>query len=176
MNRMLTFCAATMLAAGLTACNEAPAPAANASTGNHDADVQAIRDTETRWSQDFASKDPAKMASYYTDDATFMGPGMPPASGREAIQKFDAEMAKDPAFSLHFQSSKIDVASSGDLAYSRGTYTLTTTNPATKKPIDDHGGYLTAFRKQADGSWKAVADIVVSEVPMTPPATMKMKH
>ena len=176
MNRILTFCAATMLAAGLTACNQAPAPAASASTSNHDADVQAIRDTETRWNQDFASKDPAKIASYYTDDAVFMGTGMPAASGRDAIQKIDADLVKDPALSLHFQSSKIDVASSGDLAYSRGTYTMTMTNPATKKPMDDHGSYVTDYKKQPDGSWKAVADIITSEVPPMPTAPMKMKH
>jgi ketosteroid isomerase-like protein len=105
-----------------------------------------------------------------------MGPGMPAASGRDAIQKIDADMVKDPAMSLHFQSSKIDVASSGDLAYSRGTYTMTMTNPATKKPMDDHGSYVTDYKKQPDGSWKAVADIVTSEVPMVPAAPMKMKH
>ncbi len=42
---------------------------------------------------------------------------------------------------------------------------MTMTNPATKQPLSDHGSYVTTYAKQADGSWKAVADIATSEVP-----------
>jgi hypothetical protein len=34
--------------------------------------------------------------------------------------------------------------------------------------MTDHGGYVTVYKKEADGAWKAVSDINVSEVP--PPA------
>ena len=57
-----------------------------------------------------------------------------------------------------------------------GTYTMTMTDSKTKKVMNDHGSYVTDYRKQPDGSWKAVADIVTSEVPMAPAAPMKMKH
>jgi uncharacterized protein (TIGR02246 family) len=177
MNRILMFGAALMLTATLTACNQSPAPAANASASNPDADVQAIRDTEKQWNQDFVGKDPAKLAAHYTDDAVLMTPGESATNGRDAIQKMLQTMVTDPALSLKFQATKVDVASSGDLGYSRGTYTMTMTDPRTKKPMNDHGSYVTTYRKQADGSWKAVADIVTSEVPMVPPAgAMKMKH
>lgn len=176
MNRILTVCAATMLAAGLMACNQTPAPAANATASNHDADVQAIKDNEKQWVQDFAAKDVSKLAGHYTDDAVLMTPGEPAASGKAEIQKRIDELVKDPALSLQFQASAVDVASSGDLGYSRGTYTMTMTDPKTKKAITDHGSYVTDYRKQADGSWKSVADIVVSEVPMIPAPPMKMKH
>ncbi|HKO18464.1 MAG TPA: SgcJ/EcaC family oxidoreductase [Acidobacteriaceae bacterium] len=176
MNRVITFCAVSMLAAGLTACNQAPAPTTNAGASNHDADVQAIRDNEKQWNQHFVSKDVSKLAGHYTDDAVLMTPGEETASGKSAIQKRIEDLVKDPAFSLRFQSSTVDVANSGDLGYSRGTYTMTMTDPKTKKPMTDHGGYVTEYRKQSDGTWKAVADSVVSEVPMVPPAPMKMKH
>ena len=78
-------------------------------------------------------------------------------------------MLADPAVSLTFQSSKVDVAKSGDLGYTQGSYKLTVTDPTTHKPINDHGSYVTTFRKQADGSWKAEADIATSEVPPMPP-------
>ena len=176
MNRILTFCIATLLAAGLTACNQNRAPATNATASNHDADVQAIRDNEKQWVQDFAAKDVSKLAGHYTDDAVLMTPGEPAASGKAEIQKRIEDLVKDPALSIQFQSSTVDVASSGDLAYSRGTYTMTMTDPKTKKPITDHGSYVTDYRKQADGSWKSVADIVVSEVPMMAAAPAQKKH
>jgi hypothetical protein len=50
---------------------------------------------------------------------------------------------------------------------------LTVTDPATHKPITDHGNYVTTFRKQADGSWKAAADIASSAVPPMPPPKKK---
>jgi ketosteroid isomerase-like protein len=38
------------------------------------------------------------------------------------------------------------------------------TNPKTKKPMDDKGSYLTIFKKQADGNWKAIEDTNTSEM------------
>jgi hypothetical protein len=42
------------------------------------------------------------------------------------------------------------------------------TDPQTKQIVNDHGSYVTTYRKQPDGTWKAIADIATSEVP--PPA------
>ena len=39
--------------------------------------------------------------------------------------------------------------------------------PKTKQPKTDTGSYLTVWKKQADGSWKAVEDFVM---PGAPPA------
>jgi ketosteroid isomerase-like protein len=80
-------------------------------------------------------------------------------------------MVADPTVSLKFQPTKVEVAKSGDVAYTQGTYTLTLTDPQTKQLINDHGSYVTTYRKQPDGTWKAVVDIATSEVPPpTPPS------
>jgi ketosteroid isomerase-like protein len=34
--------------------------------------------------------------------------------------------------------------------------------------VTDKGTYLTVFKKQADGSWKAVEDFTASEIPPAP--------
>jgi ketosteroid isomerase-like protein len=52
------------------------------------------------------------------------------------------------------------VAASGDLAYMRGHCTMTMTYPATRKPATRSGSYLTVWKKQADGGWKALEDFV----------------
>ena len=80
-------------------------------------------------------------------------------------------MVSDPALSLKFHATKVEVAKSGDVAYTQGTYTLTLTDPQTKQVINDHGSYVTTYRKQPDGTWKAVADIATSEVPPPAPPT-----
>jgi hypothetical protein len=39
-------------------------------------------------------------------------------------------MAADPAISLKFQATHVEVSKGGDLAFTQGTYTMTMTNPA----------------------------------------------
>jgi ketosteroid isomerase-like protein len=46
-----------------------------------------------------------------------------------------------------------------------GTYSMTTSAPKGKKPVTDKGKYVTVFRKQADGTWKVVADVTNSDLP-----------
>jgi hypothetical protein len=45
---------------------------------------------------------------------------------------------------------------------------MTVSNPKTKKPITDKGNFLTLYRKQNDGSWKATEDFNASEIPPSP--------
>jgi uncharacterized protein (TIGR02246 family) len=161
MKRAPTICAAAAVALMFTACNQAP--------DTHDADVRAIQNDDLQWNRDFAAQDADKLASHYADDAVLMVPGMPAVSGKDAIHTALKQMASDPALSLKFQASRVDVAKSGDLAYTQGSYTMTVTDPQTKQIINDHGSYVTTYRKQPDGTWKAVADIATSEVP--PPSS-----
>ena len=84
-------------------------------------------------------------------------------------------MVADPTFSLKFQATKVDTASSGEMGYSQGTYTLTLTDPASKQLINDHGNYVTVYKKGTDGVWKAVSDIASSAVPPPAPAPVAKK-
>jgi len=165
MKTLLAACGAAVVALSMAACNTTPPPAPD----THDADVKAISDIETKANADWASKNIDGLVAFYADDAVLMAPGGPPAKGKDAIRNGLKEMIADPALNLKFKADKIEVAKSGDVGYTQGSYTMTMTNPATKKPMEDHGSYVTAYRKQADGSWKAVADIATSEVPPMPP-------
>jgi len=74
-------------------------------------------------------------------------------------------MMADPNFSLSFQGTRADASKGGDLVYTVGTYTLTMSGPKDKKPVTDKGKYMTLYKKQADGTWKAVADMINSDLP-----------
>lgn len=144
-------------------------------TDNRQADAQSLKDYEAKWNQEYTKRDADLAVSHYTDDAVLMGPGMPASSGKDAIRKTLTGMLADPALSLQFQTERAEVARSGDVGYTRGTYTMTMTDPNTKQLIHDHGSYVTTYRKQADGSWKAVADIATSEAPPPAPAAPEGK-
>jgi uncharacterized protein (TIGR02246 family) len=132
---------------------------------NREADIQALKDTETAWMKDIGSKDPEKWASYYADDASVLLVNAPPITGRDNIRAALKPLLADPNFALTFSSSKIDVARSGELAFTQGAYSMTMTDPKTKQPATERGKYLSVFRKQADGKWKAVEDMLSSDMP-----------
>jgi ketosteroid isomerase-like protein len=145
------------VAFGLAACKPAADKAA-APTVDKAAAEQAIRDKETGWMEAYNKRDAAALQAEYEDEAAVAGFGMPLASDAAARKTMLEGYAADPALKVDFGSDRIIVADSGELASSRGHYTMTYTDPATKKPKTENGSYLTVYRKAADGSWKAVED------------------
>jgi uncharacterized protein (TIGR02246 family) len=167
MHRFAALGSAALLTLLLAGCAQTP-------PDTHDADVKALKDNEAQWNQDFVAKDADKLVAHYADNAVLMGPGMPASSGKDQIRKVLAQMISDPAMTLKFQAARVEVAKSGDQAYTQGSYAMTMTDPASKQVVNDHGSYVTTYRKQADGTWKAVADIATSDVP--PPAPPDKKQ
>jgi uncharacterized protein (TIGR02246 family) len=149
----------------LAGCAQAPPPPP---PDTRAADEKIIRDGEAVWSADWGSRDIEKVLNHYADDATLMVPNMALIKGKEAMRGALKEMFADPNTSLNLTPQAAEVSKSGDLAYTQGTYTLTTTDEKTKKPIREIGKYLTVYRKQADGSWKAVEDINNPDAPAGP--------
>jgi ketosteroid isomerase-like protein len=95
-------------------------------------------------------------------------PGTPVIKGMAAIKAGFKGMMADKNYSLSFTPDGGDVAKSGDVAYTHGTYTATSTDPKTKKVMHEKGKYLTIFKKQSDGTWKAIEDSISNDAPPTP--------
>jgi uncharacterized protein (TIGR02246 family) len=129
----------------------------------------AIQADEKKWNDQFKGKDTEGLVGHYADDAFFVGPGVKGTDGSTAIRKAYADASTDPNFSVSFASDKIDVAGSGDLAYARGHFTEQFTDPKTQKAMTTSGSYLTVYKKQGDGSWKAVEDFAASDPDATKP-------
>lgn len=151
----------------LTSCGE------DAPVVNKTAIEKSIRDTESGMVKALAAKDAGAFAANYTTDAVMMSAFVPPSKGQAAIKTSMNTALGDPAFKLDFSADRIEISSAGDMAVSRGNYTLTATDPASKATIHDKGSYVTAYRKQTDNTWKAVLDIATSEVAPTPPPAPK---
>jgi uncharacterized protein (TIGR02246 family) len=122
----------------------------------------AIKADETKWNDDFKNKNLEGLLGHYTDDAYFVAPGVQ-ASGSTAIRKAYSDALGDNYFKVSFASDKIDTSDSGDLAYARGHFSEQYQDPKTKKIVSDSGSYITVYRKQSDGSWKAVEDFAVAD-------------
>ena len=127
------------------------------STGTSDA-AKALIQLDDEWSKTAATKDAERMASYYAEDGVAYPPNEPVAVGRAAAKKVWAAYLALPDVSISWKTVHADVASSGDLGFTSGTYQLAFTGPDGKK-VSETGKYLCNWKKQKDGSWKSVHDM-----------------
>jgi len=134
-------------------------------TDTRHADIQAVKEVEAAWAKDAALKNPERFAGYYAVDAVGLFPNSAPLTGRDNIQGALAGMMTDPNFALSFQGTQAEASRGGDMVYTVGTYSLTTSDPKDRKPVTDKGKYMTVYKKQADGTWKAEADSINSDLP-----------
>jgi uncharacterized protein (TIGR02246 family) len=128
------------------------------------ADEATLRNLDAEWSKAAGAKDLEKTASYYTDDALILPPNMPTIQGKQQGRAMWQGMFSVPGFGGGWKATKVEVARSGDLGYVTGAYELSETD-ASGKPMVDKGKYLEIWKKQADGSWKCVADMFNTDLP-----------
>jgi ketosteroid isomerase-like protein len=124
--------------------------------------AQDIKAQEAAWEKDYASKNPDALAAHYADNAALGSPGAALATDSGSRRKEIEALTSDPNLKIAFASDVVEVAKSGDLAYSRGHYSLQVTDPATKQPVASSGTYITVWKPQSDGKWKAVEDFIIS--------------
>jgi ketosteroid isomerase-like protein len=97
----------------------------------------------------------AMVEDYYADDAVFMPPRQAEVRGRDALLEYWRARPDEGLIELELEPDRIET--SGELAYEVGHYT-SILRPRHGALLQDYGKYLTVYRRQADGSWKAVAD------------------
>jgi ketosteroid isomerase-like protein len=125
---------------------------------------QTLRDLDAQWSAGAGAKDLEKTVSFYSTDAIVMPPNAPADTTKEAIRKGWQDLLASAGLVISWQTTKVEVAKSGDLACLSGTYELTM-NDASGRPINDRGKYVEVWEKQADGKWKCGTDIWNSDLP-----------
>jgi len=122
------------------------------------ADAKLLAKLDDDWSKVAATKDADKVAAFYADDAVAYPPNEPVANGREAAKKVWATYLGLPDFAISWKTVHAEVAASGDIGFTAGTYELSFKGPDGKK-VAEKGKYLCTWKKQKDGNWKAVHDM-----------------
>jgi uncharacterized protein (TIGR02246 family) len=141
-------------------CNSRP-PASSPA-----ADEAAVRQADENWEKAAQSKKVDDWVAFYADDAVILPPNEKKADSKEGIRKSVGAMLALPGLALHWAPTKVEVARSGELAYTQGSYTLTTTD-ANGKPTTDQGKTVEIWKRQEDGSWKCIVDVWNSDLPPT---------
>ena len=127
-----------------------------ASKKSQQQEQQAVAKAEADFEKARAERGLEGWLSFFADDTADFVRGAPFTFTKEEMRQH-LQKSFDPADQLTWKPVKIDVAASGDLAYSLGTWQLKGKNPA-GEDVTQTGKYITVWKKQKDGSWKVVAD------------------
>ena len=131
-------------------------------TANESDVAKIIRAMDEEFMRLIAARDFKQLTTnFYAEDAQFLPPNQAAIIGRPAIQEALGQIAAGLQ-KLTYRSDKIEV--SGDFAYSIGRHQVTI-KTASGAEIHDEGKYLVVYRRQQDGTWRAVADIFNSDLP-----------
>ncbi|MGH7528775.1 MAG: YybH family protein [Gemmatimonadales bacterium] len=125
-----------------------------------EADKAAIRAASDSFGVLARDQRDSAIALLYTENAVLMAPNLGVVEGRAAIRAFFGML---PAMSL-FRLTPVDIDGRGDLAYVRGTYTLTMSGPG-GEPLVDRGKYVEIRRRAGGREWPIAIDIFNSDLP-----------
>ncbi len=130
-----------------------------------DAERAAVLEAFIEAKQAVAAKDTESFVSFFTDGASRFPPNAPRVTGNDAIREFVSEWFAAPGLAFSFpEPGSAEVSSAGDLGYTTGSYEVTV-NDAEGNPVTSRGKVVVVWKKQPDGSWKAVLDIWNSDGP-----------
>ena len=147
----------------LAACQQAPPPQP---PDTRAADEQAIRALNDDMRKAFDAGDAAKCGSLYAEDALGMAAGLPLFQGRAGMQKW-YEGAIQQKMKVTWTLEKVEMARSGELAYSWGPGAYTVTDKK-GKPVKTTYKNVSVYKKQADGTWKVAVDTMIPDPPAKP--------
>lgn len=102
---------------------------------------------------------------FAAEDAVMYRNGMEPVTGRDAIARL---LESEGDVSLVWEPLTADIAASGDLGYTRGSFTFMTAPAEDGTPPKGPftGYYVSIWKKQSDGTWKWVFDSgIISKLP-----------
>ena len=133
-------------------------------SGTRGEDERAIRATDAVTLKAAQDKNAEVAAANYAGDATWLPPNAPVVKGRDGIRAGWAQLVALPAFMIDWTITNLEVARSGDMAYTVYAYQMSFTG-ANGILVKDHGKDLAVWKKQADGKWKMQAEAFNSDVP-----------
>jgi ketosteroid isomerase-like protein len=128
------------------------------------ADEKAVRDADEAWSKVAGAKDLEKTVSYYADDAIVLPPNAAMVTGKDNIRNLWKGFL-DSFQTISWNTTRVEVSKSSDMAVTTGTYELTM-----KDGTKDKGKYCETWEKKG-ADWKVATDMFSSDLPAAPAAT-----
>jgi ketosteroid isomerase-like protein len=150
--------AAAVLFPSLTLIVSATTPATAPPAGERaSGDAGVLMAVDAHFAALVAEKGFAAFGDFFADDAVYLPMFAPLLEGHDAIMGSFRPLFDDPSVRLTWKPLRADIAKSGDLGWTTGSYEVTAKDKDGATVVR-HGKYVTIWRKQANGAWKAVLD------------------
>ena len=147
------------IAVALTACAQ-PADQTQEPAVDLTAEAQAVEAVSMQWLEAAKAHDVDAATALFAEDAVFFDQGEGSVEGLPAIRaEMETEFAEYPEATIDWSTSSVQVASSGDMAWERGSWTFDPDGAGEAEPMT--GEYVTVYEK-VDGAWKVASDIGVT--------------
>jgi len=140
-------------------CGPSPSRVADAAT--LEAEVRAAAEV---YHAAASSKDAAAVVALYDTDPLMVPPNAEMVEGLDGVQQYRFGFIETPGVALSFEIARVEVAASGDIAWTLSIGQITIDNPDGPDGRDVVRDFHT-WKKQSDGSWKVVVDIWNSGIP-----------
>lgn len=127
-------------------------------------DIAAIEDVASQYGVALNTGDLDLWISLWTDDGIQMAPNAPAVFGKEQLRAKNENIFAKFNFKAVITNKEVKIA--GDMAFIRGTYTLSLTPKIGGETIMIDGKYLDILERQADGSWKISRDCYNDNTPL----------
>jgi ketosteroid isomerase-like protein len=116
-----------------------------------------LRQTDIAFDQAVAEHGAEAWASFFAPNGSMLSDTNAPILGREAIRKVMEPIFGEQHVSLRWKPTSAGILIPGNIGYTIGSYVRLWKN-AEGKTLQGTGTYTTIWKKQPDGSWKAVLD------------------
>jgi ketosteroid isomerase-like protein len=123
------------------------------------ADHASIRALTDRFVQLMLAGNLDGVVALYTENGILMPPHHPAVQGRAALRAF---LGGFPRISS-FKATVDEIDGRADLAYARGSFSMTVHPKGAPGPVEEQGKFLEVRRRQPDGSWLLAVDIFNSD-------------
>ena len=126
-------------------------------SNNKSQEQQRLIQTSKQWSDAASNRDVDKTLNYWADDAVVMAAGQPVLTGKAEIKKMIEASFSNPSFRISWSPKTADIE--GNMGYLIED-TKITTDDSLGRPITQRFKTVTIWKKQTDGQWKNVVDIM----------------
>lgn len=103
--------------------------------------------------------------SVASEDLIVLPPNGERLEGRQAVRDWALQITSLGDFSVTWAADRVEVATSGDLAYAIGSYEQSFTD-AEGNAVTDRGKFMDGFRKGANGDWEMTVIAFNSDLPV----------
>ena len=126
-------------------------------------DSEKIEAINTQWVRAFERGDFQSMQTLFTPDSVLLSPNEPAVEGSEAVVEVWKSWADFNNVAIAWGANRIDISSSGDMAYDYGWYTFAFDSEDGR--VENKGKHIVVWKK-IDGTWKVAADIFNTDLPL----------